>query len=125
MNRSTGPVRIAGSIAIIFGALTLVSGGSTLLGAVEMGAVVPFVLWFNTGAGAAYILAGAGLWRGRRWAYPLSIAICGATLLVFAAFGLVVARGDAFEIRTVFAMGLRSLVWVGIVIVAGAVGKRR
>lgn len=110
--------RIAGGVAIVFGLMTLASGGSTLLGGLEMGAVVPFVLWFNTAAGVAYVAAGLGLWRGRRWAFPLSFAIFAATLIVFAGFGLHVAQGGAFEMRTVFAMALRSAVWGVISLVA-------
>lgn len=110
--------RIAGGVAIVFGLMTLASGGSTLLGGLEMGAVVPFVLWFNTVAGVAYVAAGLGLWRGRRWAFPLSFAIFAATLIVFAGFGLHVAQGGAFEMRTVFAMALRSAVWGVISLVA-------
>lgn len=111
-------LRIAGGVAIVFGLLTVVSGGSTLLGGLDMGAIVLFVLWFNTLAGLAYIVAGLGLWQGRQWAYPLSAAIFVATLLVFAGFGLHVAQGGAFEMRTVFAMTLRSVVWGGIALVA-------
>ena len=110
--------RIAGGVAIVFGLMTVASGGSTLLGGLEMGAVVPFVLWFNTAAGVAYVAAGLGLWRGRRWAFPLSFAIFAATLIVFAGFGLHVAQGGAFEMRTVFAMALRSAVWGVISLVA-------
>ena len=110
--------RIAGGVAIVFGMMTVASGGSTLLGGLEMGAVVPFVLWFNTAAGVAYVAAGLGLWRGRRWAFPLSFAIFAATLIVFAGFGLHVAQGGAFEMRTVFAMALRSAVWGVISLVA-------
>ena len=111
-------LRITGGVAIAFGLLTVVSGGTTLLGALEMGAVVLFVLWFNTLAGLAYVVAGLGLWQGRRWAYPLSLAIFAATLLVFVAFGLHVAQGGAFEMRTVYAMTLRSAVWGAIALVA-------
>lgn len=111
-------LRITGGVAIAFGLLTVVSGGTTLLGALEMGAVVLFVLWFNTLAGLAYVVAGLGLWQGRRWAYPLSLAIFAATLLVFVAFGLHVAQGGAFEMRTAYAMNLRSAVWGAIALVA-------
>lgn len=111
-------LRITGGAAVAFGLLTLVSGGFTLLGGIEMGAVVMFVLWFNTLAGLAYVVAGLGLWQGRGWAYSLSLAIFVATLLVFAAFWLHVAQGRAFETRTVFAMALRSGVWGGIALVA-------
>lgn len=110
--------RIVAGLATAFGLLTILSGGTTLLGAVDMGAVVPFVLWFNTGAGVAYVVAGLGLWQGRRWACPLSLVIFVATLLVFAGLGLHVVRGGAFEIRTVAAMALRSAVWGGITLVA-------
>lgn len=118
MSRSRSLPHIAGGFAIVFGVLTLLSGGTTLLGALDMGAVVPFVLWFNTIAGLAYVIAGFGLWLGRRWAFPLSLAIFAATLLVFAGFGLHVVRGGAFEMRTVFAMALRAVVWGGIALVA-------
>ncbi|TGD60507.1 hypothetical protein EYC08_20655 [Tabrizicola sp. WMC-M-20] len=111
-------LRITGGVAVAFGLLTVVSGGTTLLGALEMGAVVLFVLWFNTLAGLAYVVAGLGLWQGRRWAYPLSLAIFVATLLVFAAFGLHVAQGGAFEMRTVYAMALRSAFWGAIAQIA-------
>ena len=118
MKKQDRLLRITGGVAIAFGLLTVVSGGTTLLGALEMGAVVLFVLWFNTLAGLAYVVAGLGLWQGRRWAYPLSLAIFAATLLVFAAFGLHVAQGGAFEMRTVYAMALRSAVWGAIALMA-------
>lgn len=118
MKKQDRLLRITGGVAIAFGLLTVVSGGTTLLGALEMGAVVLFVLWFNTLAGLAYVVAGLGLWQGRRWAWPLSLAIFAATLLVFVAFGLHVAQGGAFEMRTVYAMALRSAVWGAIALVA-------
>lgn len=114
MSKQAKALRVTGGFAIAFGVLTVASGGSTLLGRLEMGAVVPFVLWFNTLAGLAYVAAGLGLWRTRRWTLPLSISIFAATLLVFAGFGIHVAQGGAFEMRTVFAMALRSAVWGGI-----------
>ena len=48
MKKQDRLLRITGEVAIAFGLLTVVSGGTTLLGALEMGAVVLFVLWFNT-----------------------------------------------------------------------------
>ena len=118
MPRTSLTLRIAGGVAIVFGVLTIFSGGRTLLGSADMGTVVPFVLWFNTLAGLAYVVASLGLWQGRRWACPLSFVIFAATLQVFAAFGLHVAQGGAFEMRTVFAMTLRSTVWGWIAWVA-------
>lgn len=110
--------RIAGGVALAFGLLTAVSGASVLLGGFDMGAVVAFVLWFNTLAGLAYLAAGYGLWWRRAWAYPLSLGILAATLTVFAAFGLHVAQGGSFEMRTVYALTPRGAVWAGLALVA-------
>lgn len=83
-----------------------------------MGNAVDFVLWFNFGAGFAYVLAGIGLLMRYRWAVVLSIVIAATTVVVFFAFGMHVVSGGAYEIRTVGAMALRSAVWIGIAVVA-------
>ena len=109
---------IAGAAAIAFGLLTLISGGSALFGAVDMGAVVPFVLWFNFLAGFAYVIGGRLLMIGHRLALPVALTILIATATVFAVFGWRVFAGDAFEMRTVGAMTLRTLFWAAMVWVA-------
>jgi hypothetical protein len=109
---------IAGAAAIAFGLFTLISGGSALFGAVDMGAVVPFVLWFNFLAGFAYVIGGLLLMTGHRLALPVALTILIATATVFAVFGWRVFAGDAFEMRTVGAMTLRTLFWAAMVWVA-------
>ena len=109
---------IAGAAAIAFGLLTLILGGSALFGAVDMGAVVPFVLWFNFLAGFAYVIGGLLLMTGHRLALPVALTILIATATVFAVFGWRVFAGDAFEMRTVGAMTLRTLFWAAMVWVA-------
>lgn len=118
-------MRTAAIVAAVFGIATIAAGGSVLFGngARTSGHVVGFVLWFNFLAGFAYVAAGAGLWLRRRWSARLALAIAAATLLVFVAFGLHVAAGGAFEMRTVYAMTLRSVVW--IIIAALARGDNR
>jgi hypothetical protein len=109
---------VAAIVAILFGLLTVGSGGRALFGGAaaraEVGDAVPFVLWFNFLSGFAYVAAGLGLFFWRRWAAPLSAAIAVAVLLVFAAFGWHVAVGGAYEARTIGAMILRSAVWIAI-----------
>lgn len=107
-------LRIAAAVAVVFGILTVVSGGRALFGGADMGAVVPFVLWFNFLAGFIYVIAGLGLWAGRPWAGRLSLAVLVATALVFVGFGVHVARGGAYEMRTVGAMSVRTAVWAAI-----------
>lgn len=116
------PRMVASGVAVIFGILTIVSGGMALFGGAAAqaaaGNVVPFVLWFNFLSGFAYVLAGVGIAMGRRWAVTLSIALAAAIAVVFALFGLHVYQGAAFEMRTVGAMSVRLLVWVAIAAVA-------
>jgi hypothetical protein len=102
---------LAGGMAAAFGLLTIVSGGTALMGAIDMGAVVPFVLWFNAMAGLAYVAGGILLWRSHRLALPVALAILIATAAVFAAFGWRAASGGAYEMRTVGAMTLRTTFW--------------
>ena len=115
-------------LAVAFGGLTLIEGGSVLFvdGAARRAAgnYVPFVLWFNFLAGFAYVTAGVGLWARRRWARWLSLAIGGATLAVFAAFGAHVLAGGAYEMRTVFAMTLRTGFWAIVAALARGVIRR-
>ena len=114
--------RLLSLLAIGFGLLTLREGGAVLFvdGAArrDAGHYVSFVLRFNFLAGFAYIAAGVGLWMRRRWAAWLALAIAVATALVFLAFGVHVALGGAWEQRTVVAMTLRTLIWVGIATIA-------
>lgn len=110
--------RIAGAVAVAFGLLTPLSGGLALLGAVDMGAVVPFVLWFNFLAGAAYVLGGCLLIVGHRMAWPVALAIFLATAAVFAAFGWHALTGGRFEMRTVGAMTLRTGFWLAMALIA-------
>ena len=82
------------------------------------GKIVPFVLWFNFIAGFAYIIAGYGLFLWKRWAAQLAVAIALATVAAFIAFGIYIFLGGEFEIRTVGAMTIRSLVWIVIAVAA-------
>lgn len=114
--------------AVVFGLVTIVSGGRVLFGSVEaraaMGHTVPFVLWFNFLAGFLYVLAGAGLLWGKRWAAQLSLLLAVSILVIFAAFGVHVFSGGVYEIRTLGAMSLRSLFWVAVAVTSLRVKTR-
>jgi hypothetical protein len=102
-------------VAILFGLLTIRSGGMVLFfdgsDRVAAGNYVPFVLWFNFIAGFFYVLAGVGLWFTQRWAMWLAVVIVISTLVVFALLNLHIYNDGLFEFRTVIAMSLRSIVW--------------
>ncbi|WP_319825779.1 hypothetical protein [Thalassovita sp.] len=111
-----------GGFAVFFGLLTMLSGSLALFGGEEAkaaaGDVVPFVLWFNTVAGLAYVAAGLAILSRSRLALPLSAAIAVATGGVMALFYVHVLQGGAYEIRTVFALGFRFAVWVALSAIA-------
>lgn len=109
---------IIASVAVLFGILTIKSGGQVLFGdeayRVAAGDYVPFVLWFNFVAGFIYLIAGIGIALSKQWSVWLSLLIAASTLLVFAALGIHIFSDGAYETRTVAAMTLRSTVWVVI-----------
>jgi len=112
-------VFVAAGVAIVFGIVTVFSGGSVLFGGERVtqaaGEIVSFVLWFNFLAGFLYMVSGFGIIRGQWWAWWLAVAILAATIAVFAAFGIHIFWGGGFEVRTLGAMTLRTTIWVFIV----------
>ena len=116
-------LRPLAGVAIVFGALTVFSGGRALFGGAEaaaaVGNAVPFVLWFNFLAGFAYVLTGVGLWRRARWAVRAAAGLAAATAVAAMAFGVQVMGGVAFEARTVGALALRLVFWLVVATVAG------
>ena len=123
MTRPSLSLRIAAALAVIFGLATVFSGARALFGGVDMGQVVPFVLWFNFLAGFVYVLAGVGLWLGSARGRWLALALAVATVLVFLAFLWHVWQGGAHEPRTMAAMTLRSGFWVVVAALAAKVGR--
>lgn len=116
-------------VAVLFGLMTIKEGGAVLLGneaAVDAaGNYVPFVLWFNFLSGFAYIATGVGLWLQQRWAVWLAVVIAAAIALTFAAFGMHINAGGAYEQRTVIAMTMRIVVWTVIAGVAARMVLRK
>lgn len=105
-------------VALLFGALTVFSGGRALFGGeaarAAMGNAVDFVLWFNFLAGFLYLLAGWGLLRGQTWARHLATFLALSTAAVATTFAVHVAGGGAYEPRTVGALLLRLGFWVAV-----------
>lgn len=103
-------------LAMLFGALTVFSGGRALFGGPEaqaaVGQAVGFVLWFNFLAGFFYLATGLALWRGWRWGPLGALLLAAFTALIAAAFAWHVAQGGAYEPRTVGALALRLGFWL-------------
>ena len=109
--------KIIAILAILYGIMTIKAGGSILFideMRLAAGDYVPFVLWINFLLGFAYITAGIGLFLEKTWAKNLSFSIAGITLITFVALGSHIALGGLFKTKTLKAMVVRSVVWVGI-----------
>ena len=115
-------LRIFSVIAVVFGLLTLKEGGSVIfnIGSARQAAgnFVPYVVWFNFLSGFFYIAAGIGLWIQKRWAVSLSIALVISIALTYIVFGIHVLNGAPYEMRTAYAMALRTFLWIVISIVS-------
>ncbi|WP_210545602.1 hypothetical protein [Rhodoferax sp. PAMC 29310] len=107
---------ILAAIAFVFGSLTVFSGGRALFGdeaaRASVGEAVDFVLWFNILAGFLYIGAGAAFLKSWRCSLWLAAFIAFSTAAVAMAFGVHVAGGGAYEVRTVGALALRLTFWL-------------
>lgn len=106
---------IIGAVAIVFGIVTVISGGSVLFGPSAVreaaGDVVPLVLWFNTTSGVVYIAAGVGIMLARPWGRRLAWLLVLALAMIFLTLLGLILAGTAWESRTLFAMLLRLSFW--------------
>ncbi len=116
------------TLALIFGVMTVISGGNILFGPAEArelaGNYFGFVVWFNFLAGGAYVVAAVGLWCHKNWAFHLAAFIAIATAVVALVFALLVLRGQAFEMRTVGALAFRFTFWAVVAFLARQIAKR-
>jgi hypothetical protein len=114
-------ILIVAIVGCIFGLASIRSGGSVLFidgpFRENVGIFIPFVVWFNFLFGFVYFAAGVGLWVQRRWAVWISLLVAIATLIVFTILVIYIVNGGTYELRTIYAMILRFVVWVLITIV--------
>lgn len=118
---------IAAVVALIFGTITVLRGGSVLLdlgGAREaVGHIVPIVLPLVFLTGFLYIAGGIGLLQRAAWAPKAFLAAL--VLLVVAGIGLImhVQQGLPYETRTTVAVPVRTLVTALVYLAARRAGK--
>lgn len=102
-------------VFIIFGFLTIISGGKNLFsesGIKSNENIVPLVLWFNFIAGFFYFIAGILIFKLKPCVKRLSFIIAILNVIVLFYFINHVFQGGLFEKKTVFAMSFRTLFWV-------------
>ena len=121
IGRRNVPLTIAIVVAVSFGLLSIFSAGMVLFGPAiaqtSAGAYANFVVWFNFLSGFAYVLAGYGLWTRQGWGIWLALLITAAIAAVSVGFGLHVASGAAYEMRTVAALAFRFALWLAVALI--------
>ncbi len=104
--------RIAAMLALIIGLLTIMEGGSVLLGIESKPYhILPWLLRYNIIMGFVSLAEGIGLWREKDQAAILAktILVChGAVFLSISAMDLL---GKAVAVNSIIAMLFRTGIW--------------
>ncbi len=112
---SRNKYRIAAMLALVVGLLTIVEGGSVLLGLeTKPYPVLPWLLWYNVAFGFLSLLAGAGLWTEKGIAAMLArvILFCHATVLLLLL--IISLVGATVAAVSMMAMFFRTAIWTAI-----------
>ena len=109
--------RLAALLAAVLGLLTIKEGGSVLLGlSTKSYTILPWLVWYNVVVGFLSVLAGWGLWQQRTWASKMADTIVTLHGLVLVNLIVLFAFKEAVAVISIVAMLMRTLVWVGILL---------
>lgn len=101
--------------AILFGLLTVFKGTTTLLGVSDPGYTLFLpLLVFNTVMGIFYIISGYLIFKDAEKGKKSSGIISLINLLVFLLIVIIYFSADRVALESVFAMAIRTTVWVAI-----------
>ncbi len=108
--------RIAAGVAVIFSILTTVDGFQVLLGISKPDYIVlqPLLI-YNVIMGVVGVIVGVMLWLNRARALKLAVIVTSMHLIVLALVSIMYLASGVVALHSVQAMGLRSIVWLGIV----------
>jgi hypothetical protein len=106
-------------VFLVFGTLTLLSGGRSLFteaGILARGNAVPLVLWFNFIAGIFYIITGASVFMRKSCVQRLAVVMAVLNSIVLFYLFMHILQGGLYENRTVVAMSFRTAFWLAFAI---------
>lgn len=112
----------------VFGLLSLKSGGSVLFiedARIAAGNIVPFIVWFNVLAVPLYLVGAIAVWREERYGQRLMTLLFVAFLAADAYLIYHVQSGGLFEMRTVYAMTFRTVLFGGVALLLNFSAKSR
>lgn len=103
-----------GLLAVLFGAITIFAGLRVLTGTNPGYVVFQPLLIYNTVMGFVYIGVGTISWRSLDLGKNGACVIFVLNLIVLIAIGVVYTSGGALAIDSLYAMTLRTVVWLAI-----------
>jgi hypothetical protein len=102
-----------------FGAISVLAGTRVLAGIDTPDYVVlRWLVVYNVVAGAAAVVAGAGVWGGRAWSLLSARILAGAHAATLVALVAMRALGSSVAIDSLAAMTFRTALWLAIAAVA-------
>ncbi len=104
---------------LVFGIMTVVSGGRSLFteeGITTRGNIVPLVLWFNFIAGFFYLLAGVSTFKMKTCVKKLSVVLASLSSIVLLYLAVHIYQGGLYETKTVVAMSFRTFFWIAFAV---------
>lgn len=116
--------KVLASVAVLFGAVTMVAGTRVLTGSDPGYLVFRPLLLYNTVMGLVYIGVGASAWRSLRHGRNGAAAIFLLNLLVLAAIGMLYSQGGAVAPDSLRAMSFRTVVWLVLFVGLRQLGRR-
>lgn len=99
---------------ILFGVLTIFSGGQNLFNAdviKAQGKIVPAVLWFNFLAGLLYVIIAVGVLKRKRIALRLTAFLSALNMVVLLYLLNHSYDSGAYQMKTLVAMSFRTFFW--------------
>lgn len=114
MNSIPLKIKLVSLFAIVFGVMTVFSGGQNLFNAEVIktqGNILPVVLWFNFLAGFLYIVIALAVLKRKRIALRLTSLLSSLNIVVLLYLLNHIYSNGAYETKTLVAMSIRTVFW--------------
>lgn len=113
--------KVAASLALILGLMTIITGTRVLTGQFVPGyTVLQWLVYYNVFMGVVSLIAGLLIWKGHGFALRLSSLIASAHILVLSL--LLIIFNTVVAPASIKAMVFRSVIWIVIFIVVQRFG---
>lgn len=116
---SIGKMKKISYFAIIFGIMTIFSGGQNLFNSEVIktqGNVIPEILWFNFSAGFVYLLIATLVLMQKKIALRITATLSALNFVALLHLINHVSQNGAYEVKTIFAMSFRTIFWFAFLI---------